>query len=391
MTATDGATESRGADGARALFERTYGRGPGVVASAAARVNLIGEHTDYNGGEVLPIAIARRTYVAVARSSSATSRAVSATEAGEGTFDATAVARGGGWWDYVAGVVRELEKAGVAVPQLDVAVWSDVPAGAGLSSSAALEVAAAVAITSLVGDERPLVDLALLAQRAETQFVGVASGIMDQFASALGREGNALHVWCDSAEFEHIPMRDAVLIFDTAVPRSLRTSAFNTRRAECDAALALLRERDPGLKSLADAEPEFVRAANLPDPLDRRALHVSEETRRVRTTVEALKRGGSPPGDLLLASHASLRDLYECSSPELDWFVERAMTCAGIHGARLTGAGWGGCAIAVGDEAGLAAAAPAIASDYEARFGRAPRTWLTRAQAGGRVDQPRRD
>lgn len=387
MTVIDVASEPRGADGARALFEHRFGTTPAVVASAAARVNLIGEHTDYNGGEVLPIAIARRTYVALGPASGSRSHAVSATEDGEGWFDASAVARGGGWWDYVAGVVRELAAAGVALPQLDVAVWSDVPAGAGLSSSAALEVAASIAMSALAGVERPLVDLALLSQRAETQFVGVASGIMDQFASALGREAHALHVWCDTAAFEHIPMHDAVLIFDTAVPRSLRSSAFNTRRAECDAALALLRQRRPGLRNLAEAEPDDVREAALPEPLGRRALHVSEETRRVRTTVEALREGGSPPGALLLASHASLRDLYECSSPELDWFVERAMGSPGVSGARLTGAGWGGCAIAVGREDALADAAPSLSRDYQARFHRAPRVWLTRAHGGGRLDE----
>jgi galactokinase len=376
----------RGADGASALFERRFGRRPAVVASAAARVNLIGEHTDYNGGEVLPIAIARRTFVALGEGEGAESRAVSATEKGEGTFDARRPARTGGWWDYLAGVVHELAAAGAHVPQLAAAVWSDVPAGAGLSSSAALEVAMGVAIGALAGDERSLKDVALLCQRAESQFVGVPCGIMDQFASALGREGHALHIWCDTAEYEHVPMSDAVLIFDTAVPRSLRGSQYATRRAECDAALAKLRERDPSLRSLADAEPELVRSAGLPDTLQRRALHVSEETRRVRAAVAALKAGGSLPGPLLLDSHASLRDLYECSSPELDWFVERAMKAPGVSGARLTGAGWGGCAIAVGAEDALGAAAPEIARDYERHFGRPPRVWLTRAQAGGRVD-----
>ena len=386
MTSDTVTTAARGAEGASALFERRFGRAPAVIASAAARVNLIGEHTDYNGGEVLPIAIARRTYVALGTADGSASHAVSATEKGEGSFDARRPARGGGWWDYLAGVVHELEAAGTAVPQLAAAVWSDVPAGAGLSSSAALEVATGAAIETLIGEGRSLKEMALLCQRAESQFVGVACGIMDQFAAALGREGHALHVWCDTAETEHVPMHDAVLIFDTAVPRSLRGSAFNTRRAECDAALALLRERDPELRTLADAEPEFVRQAGLPDTLARRALHVSEETRRVRATVTALKAGGSLPGPLLLASHASLRDLYECSSPELDWFVERAMKAPGVGGARLTGAGWGGCAIAVGGEDALNAAAPEIARDYEARFGRAPRVWLTRAHAGGRVD-----
>ncbi|MFL5576137.1 MAG: galactokinase [Gemmatimonadaceae bacterium] len=381
------ATPESGAAGAGALFAREFGREPAVVASAAARVNLIGEHTDYNGGEVLPIAIARRLWVAMAPArDGARSRAVSATEGARGSFDATGPGRAGAWWDYVAGTVGELRAAGVALPQVDLAVWSDVPPGAGLSSSAALEVATGVAAVTLVGAPTPPAEIALLGQRAESRFVGVAVGIMDQFASALGRRGHALHLWCDTAETEQVPMRDAVLIFDTAVPRSLRGSAFNTRREECERALALLRRRDPALRDLAHAEPAEVRAAGLPDVLARRALHVSEETRRVGAAVAAMKGGGSPPGELLLASHASLRDLYECSSPELDWFVEHAMRHDGVRGARLTGAGWGGCAIAVGDDGALAAAAPALARDYAARFGREPRVWLTRAEEGGRVD-----
>jgi galactokinase len=377
------------------VFQRAFGGAPSVVASAPARVNLIGEHTDYNGGEVLPIAIARRTFVAVRHADGPRSRAASANEAAEGEFDAAGPARAGAWWDYLSGVVHELRRRGTDVPQVDVGVWSDVPAGAGLSSSAALEVATALALTELtagpakaagaMGDES-LKELALLSQRAESGFVGVACGIMDQFASALGRRSHALHVWCDTAETEHVPMQDAVLIFDTAIPRSLRHSDYNTRRAECDQALALLRRKYPALITLAEATPEQVRASELPAPLDRRALHVCEETRRVREMVAALRRGGSPPGDLLLASHASLRDNYECSRRELDWFVERVMRADGVRGARLTGAGWGGCAIAVGAEQALREAAPAIAAEYERSFGIRPRFWHTRAEDGAGLD-----
>jgi galactokinase len=181
-------------------------------------------------------------------------------------------------------------------------------------------------------------------------------------------------------------MPDAVLIFDTASPRSLRGSAFNTRRSECEQALALLRGRYPGLPSLAEATPEQVREAKLPDPLGRRARHVSEETRRVRTAVDSLKAGGELSGELLRASHESLRLDYECSTPELDWFVDRAMREPGVRGARLTGAGWGGCAIAVGDEEALAAAAAPVSAEYARVFGRTPRSWLTRAEEGARVE-----
>jgi galactokinase len=369
-----------------ALFARTFGGEPEVIASAPARVNLIGEHTDYNGGEVLPIAIARRTYVALRPTAGAEWRAASATQAAGGSFDARRPASTGEWWDYVAGVALVLGERGVTVPACDVAVWSDVPAGAGLSSSAALEVAVGTALAGIVDVELSPREIALDGWRAENEFVGVSSGIMDQFASALAARGSALHVWCDTGEVEQVPMGDAVLIFDTASPRSLRGSAFNTRRAECERALELLRGRYPGLSSLAQATPEQVRDAKLPDPLGRRARHVSEETRRVRSAVAVLKSGGELSGELLRASHESLRVDYECSTPELDWFVDRAMREPGVRGARLTGAGWGGCAIAVGDEEALAAAAAPVSAEYARVFGRTPRTWLTRAEEGAREE-----
>jgi galactokinase len=378
-----------------AFFAREFGGPATVVASAPGRVNLIGEHTDYNGGEVLPIGIASRTYVAL-RSAGASSRTrlASATEPGRGEFDAAHPARAGRWWDYVAGVASTLgAQRGAAPPAVDLAVWSEVPAAAGLSSSAALEVATALAFGALearpggvLSDDAALRELALTAHRAEAEFVGVAVGIMDQFASALARAGHALHIWCDTAEFEHVPMRETVLIFDAAAPRSLRGSAFNTRRAETQEALRLLRRHNPDLTALAKATPGEIAAAHLPPPLDRRAQHVVAETRRVQQMVRGLKAREPLRGDLLLASHASLRDDYEASSPELDWFVERVMREPGVRGARLTGAGWGGCAIAVGAPEALAAAAPRVARDYEAHFRRAPRSWLTNAATGARIE-----
>jgi galactokinase len=195
-----------------------------------------------------------------------------------------------------------------------------------------------------------------------------------------------LHIQCDTAATSLVPLGDAVLIIDSAVRRSLRDSAFNQRRAECAEALRLLRVRWPALSSLAEAEPGQVEEAGLPDPLNRRALHVSRETRRVREAVALLRASKPLTRELLVGSHESLRDLYECSRPELDWLVERAVELDGVRGARLTGAGWGGCVIAVGDEAALAAAAPRLAGRYEARFGLVPRLWLSRAASGARVE-----
>jgi galactokinase len=393
MSSTDRATgtaSSPDARSVRALFVDHFGYAPQAVASAPGRVNLIGEHTDYNGGEVLPIAIARRTWVAAARPdrSDGTLRAVSANQEAAGTSALASPKRSGEWWDYLTGVAAPLVAGDErGTPSLDVAVTSDVPVGAGLSSSAALEVGTALAVAQVLGRPLGLEEAAKAGWRAETGFVGVAVGIMDQYASALCREGEALHIECDTARYDYAPFGDTLLIFDTAIPRSLRTSHYNERRAECEAARRLLRERWPDLPSLAAAEPAQVLEAHLPDPLDRRALHVSTETRRVRDAVAALRAGKPLSRELLVGSHESLRDLYECSRPELDWVVARSIEFPGVRGARLTGAGWGGCAIVVGEEGALRAAAPVLAREYEARFALTPRLWLTSASAGARLEQ----
>jgi galactokinase len=386
-------TAAADAGGVRSLFVERFGREPEIVASAPGRVNLIGEHTDYNGGEVLPIAILRRTWVAAGRTSTDAGsapmlRAVSANQATTGTAALTSPKRSGGWWDYLTGVAAPLLERSGRSDSIELAVASDVPTAAGLSSSAALEVSTALAVAGILGIELPLEEAAMIAWRAETGFVGVACGIMDQFASALCRAGEALHLECDTARYDFAPFRDALLIFDTAIPRSLRTSHYNERRAECEEALRLLRKRWPDLPTLAAAEPEQVLEAHLPPPLDRRALHVSQETRRVRDAVAALRAGHRITRELRVGSHESLRDLYECSRPELDWVVERAITLSGVQGARLTGAGWGGCAIVVGDEDALREAGPVLAREYESRFALVPRLWLSTAASGARVGAP---
>jgi galactokinase len=372
---------------ARRLFRKVYGAEPDVIGSAPGRVNLIGEHTDFNGGQVLPFAIDRRTYVAMrARRDASVSRIVSESRSEAAEFDVRAIARSGQWWDCVSGVGAAFAAGGARLPQFDASVTSDLPTGAGLSSSAALELATSVSLAALVSDGRTLKDLALLSWGVENKFVGVACGIMDQFASALCEEGHALHICCDSLETEQVAMREAVLIFDTGAPRSLRASQYNQRRLECEEALRLLCQRNPKLANLASAHPDEVRRAGLPGDLEKRALHVTEENLRVGEVVASLKKSGLVPGDALYASHESLRVQYDCSTPELDWFVDTARTIDGVRGARLTGAGWGGCAIAVGSLDALTGARGQLSSGYEAAFGRKPRTWLTNAEWGARVE-----
>jgi galactokinase len=372
---------------ARRYFREIYGADPDVIGSAPGRVNLIGEHMDYNGGQVLPMAIDRRTYVAVrARRDASVSRVVSDNQSVPAEFDVRSIVRSGQWWDYVSGVCAAFASGGAQVPQIEAVVTSDLPLASSLSSSAALEVATSVSLAALLSDSRTLKDLALLCWGVENEFVGVACGVMDQFASALCEEGHALHVRCDSLDMEQVPMKEAVLIFDTAVPRSLRASQFNQRRLECQEALRLLRQHNPKLENLASAHPEEVRDARLPANLERRALHVTEENLRVAALVESLKKSGSVSGEILYASHESLRTQYECSTPELDWFVERTRKISGVRGARLTGAGWGGCAIAVGGFDPLTGAKDQLASEYETAFGRKPRVWLTNAAVGAKLE-----
>lgn len=383
------------------LYILAYGRRPTVVASAPGRVNLIGEHLDYNGGAVLPMAIVQRTWVAMGAARSETSRAVSRERGEVGTWTHATAKASGQWWDYVAGALASATSLGAARADRDVAVVSDIPMGAGLSSSAALEVAtvlAALALddlpVSLARDDRvttpsrSLLDVARAAHRAEHDFVGVACGIMDQYASALCQAGHALHLQGDTGGFRQVPFDRGVLIVETGAPRALRESAYNTRRAECDAALAILRTRDPALASLAHATHVHLEQAALPAPLDRRARHVVSESERVAKFVRLCEgeRDHLRMGAILNASHRSLRDDYECSTPELDWVVEHSVARLGIDGARLTGAGWGGCAIVVGDPDALTAFAPELEDSFAVSWDRAPRTWLTTPQDGARVE-----
>ncbi|MGQ0765501.1 MAG: galactokinase [Gemmatimonadota bacterium] len=375
----------------RALFRSNFGVEPTVIASAPGRVNLIGEHTDYNGGQVLPIAIGHRTWVAARGAGRRdVSRVVSSSFPGTGEFVASSPEPAGSWWDYVHGALRETMRMTAGEPAAaDLAVVSTVPPGAGLSSSAALEVATVVA--GLVCARARLIDhlpaVGAAAHRAETGFVGVPSGIMDQMASAYGTAGNALRIWCDSGRTDAIPCGLHVLIVDSATPRELRRSRYSERREECKRALEGIQRVDQSVEFLAHATAGMVDGAALDTAARKRALHVVGENERVARFVESL-RAGSPNGDLLLESHMSLRELYECSTPELDWIVEQSMKLGrdGVVGARLTGAGWGGCAIVAGDETALGELRDPLERMFAERWGRPARTWLTQAESGMDVD-----
>jgi galactokinase len=335
---------------AAAFAERT-GRDPDGVWAAPGRVNLIGEHTDYNDGFVLPAAIDRQVLAAAGRRGDGRLRLWSL-QAGPPADLALAEVGPGrveGWAAYPAGVAWALGQAGVELGGADVVVDGDVPAGSGLSSSAALECATATALADLGGAGLDRVALAGLARRAENEVVGVPSGVMDQMVSMLGRAGHALFLDTRSLATEQVPLPLeaaglCLVVLDTRAGHRLVDGAYADRRAACEAAAAVL-----GVPALRDATPEQVEAAAeaLGDPGLRRARHVVTENARVLEAVAWLRSGDLDRlGPLLAASHASLRDDYEVSSPELDTAVEAAVD-AGAVGARMTGAGFGGSAIAL--------------------------------------------
>jgi galactokinase len=333
---------------AEALYRARFGAGPARVASAPGRVNLIGEHVDYHGGHVLPVAIAERTAVAVG---SLPGRFAAVSEQGEEVDGGWPVERAGRWSDYVAGVARLLSgESAASADGLAVAVASDVPLGAGVSSSAALEVAAATALASWWGLGTNPRDIAAFAHRAETEFVGVPCGVMDQMASAMAPEGSALLINCATLEAHPVPVAADLVLVDSGESHELRAGAYAERRREGEAALVLLRGAEPELKHLAELPPRRLSEVLtlLPAPLDHRVRHVVEENARVLKATEALVAGQFRAfGRLVDASHDSLRDLYECSTPRLDAIVAAARGIPGVLGARLVGAGWGGSVLVV--------------------------------------------
>jgi galactokinase len=343
---------------------------------APGRVNLIGDHTDYHDGFVLPMAVDRDCMVAARRREDGRVTVRSVELAGEvdvaanGSDDPEAVEPG--WGRYVAGVVRSLGSTGRAPAGLDAVVSSSVPVGSGLSSSAALEVAIALALTDAAGFALPAAELARACQRGEHLATGVPSGVMDQLVALLGRAGHALLIDCRTLGAEPIALPDAlaVLVVDSGLPRTLADSAYAERRAEGERVAARL-----GVTALRDAPLDVVR--NEP-----RARHVVTENQRVFEFADALRAGAAARlGSLLLASHASLRDDYEVSTPELDLAVELLVE-HGALGARLTGAGFGGCVVGLVPRADVAAVASRTVAQYRAETGLDAEAFVVQAVDG---------
>jgi len=364
------------------------------VVRAPGRINLIGEHTDYNEGFVLPVAIDREVVIASVASDDrrvALTRLDTGEEAG---FELDRIPPASGEWiDYVAGMAGALTRRGVPLRGLRGAIASTLPIAVGLSSSAAFEIAAAWALVE--ADEPPVapVDLARAGQEVENRYIGLNSGLMDQLAAVLGQRGAALLIDCRSLECRAVRLpleRHAVVAIDSGSSRRLGGSGYNRRRAECESVVAALAASHPEVRSLRDVDMEMLGTARqtVGPVAFRRAEHVIRENQRVVDCVDALKRGDlARVGELLAAGHASLRDLFEVSSPELDALVEIAVAVPGVVGARMTGGGFGGSVVVIVERAALGALRAAVRREYPGLSGLQATVHLVEpADGAGHVD-----
>jgi galactokinase len=364
------------------LFRAQFGGDPDALLRAPGRVNLIGEHTDYNDGFVLPAAIDRDLCVAVRVRSDA--RVDVRSEGREGALIAVDgfERRSDGWGVYVQGVAWALTEAGHRLAGWDGVMASDIPVGAGLSSSAAIELATARAFQLSAGFEWEPTTMARLCQRAENAWVGLASGLMDQLACVRGRAGHALLLDCRSLDSEWVPIPDrvAIVVLDTGTRRELETSAYNDRRRECEAAARAL-----GVESLRDVSESDLRSRStaLVDMVARRARHVITENERTIAAADALRAGDAERvGRLMNESHRSLREDFEVSSEALDTMADAAQTAEGCFGARLTGGGFAGCAVALVERTATPAFERAVAEAYRERTGLPCEVYVCRASDG---------
>ncbi len=361
------------------------------IVRAPGRVNLIGEHTDYNDGFVLPAAIDLEMRLAYVPTEDGAVRLRSGQADEVVTFDAADPGpRQGGWRDYVAGTAWAMREAGLATHGFLGVLESSVPVGAGLSSSAALELVSAWALSGADAPATDALTLARIAQRAENDYVGMRCGLMDQFASAAGVADAAVLLDCRTLEHRVVPIPPGLVLVvaHSGVPRSLTGSAYNERRAQCEAAVVALARHDPSIRALRDVTPAFLEryAYELDPVVARRARHVVEEDERVLAAERALGTGDLDGlGRLFAASHASLRDLYEVSVPEVDALVALAVGTPGVVGSRMTGAGFGGCTVSLVRAAAVDPLRQRIVQEYPRLTGREPRVWVVRAVAGAGV------
>jgi len=372
-------------------FRKHFPDKPLLVVSPG-RVNLIGEHTDYNEGFVLPGATDKAVVFAVSPRTDEVCHLVSHDYDQEfrseiGQFHRSPLR----WPDYLQGVVDQFLKAGYRVGGFNCVFGGDIPIGAGMSSSAAIEGGLAFALNALSGLKLDSLTLVKLAQKAENEFVGVRCGIMDQFINIHGREKSLLKIDCRSLEYERIPFEREdlrVVVSDTLVRRELASSEYNVRRSQCEAGVGALQAHDPSIRSLRDVSLDLLREhrAELDPVVYRRCEYVVRENTRVGDACAALARNDFAVfGGLMNLSHAGLRDDYEVSSPELDSLVEAARRVPGVLGSRMMGAGFGGCTISLVEAGAVPEFQARVSRDYEAETGKAPKIHIVRIEAGTRA------
>lgn len=378
-------------------FRRHFGRdAQPSLYRAPGRVNLIGEHTDYNLGFVFPIALEMACFVAIAPAGHGRLHIRSRDIDGEFVIaidDIAQAAPSHAWHDYIVGVARELVRAGITLKGCDLWIASTVPAGSGLSSSAALEIASAVALL----DSNPMkpLDIALLGQRAESGFVGMPCGIMDQYASVFGHAGAAIQIDCRSLEHEYVPLpRELnIIAVNSMVKHELGTSAYRERVAECQAAVAAIAKVEPRVQSLRDVSLElFDRIRDtIPEVPRRRARHVISETQRVLEFAAAARKNDvCEMGKLFVASHRSMQRDYEITCEEIDFLVDIAIELRGVYGARMTGGGFGGCTVNLVAPDAEIAFREGLTNAYQERFGITPAFYdCNPAEGAGKLAPPR--
>lgn len=373
----------------RETFAEVFGGEPATVVRAPGRVNLIGEHTDYNDGYVLPVAIDRSVLVAAAPRNDRRV-VIHAPDFGEDaqfSLDDIEYDQVNTWSNYQRGVAYFLEERGIKLPGLNAVVVGDVPIGSGLSSSAAVEVSMAYTWQVLASFELSRVELALLCQRAENEFVGMNCGIMDQFVSALGQRDHALLIDCRSLDYQPVPLPTgaAIIVADTMKRRGLVDSEYNTRRQECEEGVRILQRYLPEVQALRDVSvAQFVEyKGQLPEKVRQRCRHVIYENEQVLRGVAALRADDLDAfGWLMNESHSSLRNDYEVSCPELDIMVKAAWKVEGVYGSRMTGAGFGGCTVSLVAEEAVDGFQAQVAAAYEEATSIVPQIYVCRAEDG---------
>jgi galactokinase len=379
-------------------YRTKFGHEPAHIARAPGRVNLLGEHVDYNDGFVLPAAIDRATYIAFSPSDVAHSTLVAADFNQQVSFSPETIpskTQPDGsplpeWGLYPAGVMWTLMEENLSTPAMNAVFSSNVPRGSGLSSSASVEMGFVIAWQTLGGWTLPPMKRALLGQKAENKYVGVNCGIMDQFASACGVENKLLLLDCRSLEWTTLPLPHdvAIIVADTTVRRKLTSGEYNKRRDACEEAVRLLKQDLPEIASLRDVKTDdFNRLAHkLPEEVEKRARHVVEEIQRSDQSQALLEADDIQNfGKLMNECHVSLRDLYEVSCPELNVMVNVAQTLDGCYGARLTGAGFGGCTVNLVAIEKVDGFVDALSKGYEKETGLHPEIYITRASNGAEL------